>query len=176
MTTIAWDGKTLAADGQSTLDGLICSLKEQKIYHPDSGVEWLVNGEKVLAIGAAGDCGAEFELQEKLANGITYATEFSTAFGFSAIAICGPNRAYLISSKEDSAKISLCLQVDPYALGSGATVAITAIHLGESAIEAVNTAIEMDVYSGGRVQWFSVKKSDSLHSMYPPKGKKLRPR
>ncbi|QKJ17308.1 hypothetical protein [Yersinia kristensenii] len=176
MTTIAWDGKTLAADGQSTSGDLICSLKEQKIYYPAGGVEWRVNDEKVLAIGAAGDCGAEFELQEKLANGITYATEFSPAFGFSAIAICGPNRAYLISSKEDSAKISLCIQVDPYALGSGATVAITAIHLGESAIEAVNTAIEMDVYSGGRVQWFSVKKSDSLHSMYPPKGKKLRPR
>lgn len=168
MTTIAWDGKTLAADGQSTLGDLICSLKEKKIYYPGSGVEWLVNGEKALAIGAAGDCGAEFELQEKLANGITYATEFSPAFSFSAIAICGPNRAYLISSKEDSSKISLCLQVDPYALGSGSTVAITAIHLGKNAIEAVNTAIEMDVYSGGLVHWFSIKKSDSLHSMCHP--------
>ncbi|WP_145534856.1 hypothetical protein [Yersinia alsatica] len=71
MTTIAWDGHTLAADGQSTLNDLICSMKEQKIYYPSNGVEWRVNGEIVLAIAAAGDCGSEFELQEKLVEGIT---------------------------------------------------------------------------------------------------------
>lgn len=160
MTTIAWDGHTLAADSQSTLGDLICSLKEQKIYYPPNGVEWRVNAEKILAVGTAGDCGAEFELQEKLANGITYATEFSTAFGFSAIAICGTNRAYLISSKEDSARISLSLQIDPYASGSGATVAITAMHLGKCAVDAVHTAIEMDVYSGGLVHWYQVSKPE----------------
>ncbi|HDL7100133.1 TPA: hypothetical protein PXM79_002924 [Yersinia enterocolitica] len=155
MTTIAWDGKALVADGQSTLGDLICSLRERKIYCPDNGVKWMVNGEKILAIGAAGDCGAEFELLEKLASGITYATKFSPAVSFSAIAICGPNRAYLISSKEESAQISLCLQIDPYALGSGSTVAITAMHLGKNSLEAVNAAIDMDVYSGGLVHWFS---------------------
>lgn len=155
MTTIAWDGNTLAADGQSTIGSLICSLREKKIYFPADGIEWRVNGEKVLAIGATGDCGAEFELQEKLATGITYATEFSTAFDFSAVAICGPNRAYLISSKEGSNRIIVSLQIDPYASGSGSAVAITAMHLGKCAVDAVHTAIEMDVYSGGIVHWFS---------------------
>ena len=40
MTTIAWDGKTLAADSQATANDLVCSLNEQKIYTPGDGVTW----------------------------------------------------------------------------------------------------------------------------------------
>jgi hypothetical protein len=42
--------------------------------------------------------------------------------------------------------------IEPCAIGSCAVIAMTAMKLGRSAIDAVLTAIEMDVYSGGSVQ------------------------
>lgn len=32
MTTVAWDGKTLASDTQASTGDVVCSLSEQKIY------------------------------------------------------------------------------------------------------------------------------------------------
>ncbi|CNI75380.1 hypothetical protein [Yersinia pekkanenii] len=156
MTTIAWDGRTLATDGQSTLNGLVCSLTEQKIYTPAEHEKWKVNGDEVLAIAISGDCGAEYELRDKLAKGVTYETEFSSDSRFSAIAIRGPFQAYGISSQENSTQISFYPLTEHCAVGTGATVASTAMKLGKTAIEAIDVAIEMDVYSGGNVQAYTV--------------------
>ncbi len=155
MTTIAWDGKTLAADSQATANDLVCSLHEQKIYTPGDGVTWTVAGTPVVAIGCAGDCGAEFELQDKLAEGLTYATEFSAAFCFYAIAVIGHGRAYLIGKAEDATRATMSPQVEPHALGSGSAVARAAMKCGKNAVEAVGVAIELDVYSGGGVQAYT---------------------
>ncbi|MGA4647848.1 hypothetical protein ACK6WK_10660 [Citrobacter portucalensis] len=79
MTTVAWDGKTLASDTQASTGDVVCSLSEQKIYTaPSSG--WEVYGDKIVAVGCSGDCGAEMELQELMTNGLTYATEFLPTF------------------------------------------------------------------------------------------------
>ncbi|MGL9737448.1 hypothetical protein [Serratia sp. (in: enterobacteria)] len=155
MTTIAWDGKTLAADSQATAQDLVCSLHEQKIYTPGDGITWTVAGTPVIAIGCAGDCGAEFELQDKLTEGLTYATEFSAAFCFYAIAVIGQGRAYLIGKDNDATRATISLQVDPHALGSGSAVARAAMKCGKNAVEAVGVAIELDVYSGGNVQAYA---------------------
>ena len=155
MTTVAWDGKTLASDTQASTGDVVCSVHEQKIYTaPDSG--WEVYGDKILAIGCSGDCGAEMELQDLLAHNLTYSTEFLPTFSFACIALVGPNRAYIISKEKDDTRANISLQVSPYAIGTGGLIARAAMHCGKDAREAVKVAIDLDCYTGGRVDSFSV--------------------
>ncbi|EOP0659484.1 hypothetical protein RIK33_000135 [Escherichia coli] len=157
MTTIAWDGKTLASDPQASSGDVVCSYTEQKIYTPpESG--WEVCGSKVVALGCSGDCGAEMELQEMLKNNLTYASEFLPTFSFTALAIIGAGRAYIISKEKGETRSSISLQVEPYAIGSGGLIARTAMHCGKNAREAVQVAIDLDCYSGGSVDSFPAGK------------------
>lgn len=157
MTTIAWDGKTLASDTQASSGDVVCSYTEQKIYTPpESG--WEVCGSKVVALGCSGDCGAEMELQELLKNNLTYASEFLPTFSFTALAIIGAGRAYIISKEKGETRASISRQVEPYAIGSGGLIARTAMHCGKNAREAVQVAIDLDCYSGGSVDSFPARK------------------
>lgn len=157
MTTIAWDGKTLASDTQASSGDVVCSYTEQKIYTPpESG--WEVCGSKVVALGCSGDCGAEMELQELLKNNLTYASEFLPTFSFTALAIIGAGRAYIISKEKGETLASISRQVEPYAIGSGWLIARTAMHCGKNAREAVQVAIDLDCYSGGSVDSFPAGK------------------
>ncbi|ECI3925491.1 hypothetical protein AMA33_12540 [Salmonella enterica subsp. enterica serovar Brandenburg] len=157
MTTIAWDGKTLASDTQATSGDVVCSYTEQKIYTPpESG--WEVCGSKVVALGCSGDCGAEMELQELLKNNLTYASEFLPTFSFTALAIICAGRAYIISKEKGETRASISPQVEPYAIGSGGLIARTAMHCGKNAREAVQVAIDLDCYSGGSVDSFPAGK------------------
>lgn len=154
MTTVAWDGKTLASDTQASTGSVVCSLSEQKIYTPpESG--WEIYGSKVLAFGCSGDCGAEMELQDLLKHNLTYSSEFLPTFSFTALAIIGAGRAYIITKEKGETRASISLQVEPYAIGSGDLIARTAMHCGKDAREAVQVAIDLDCYSGGRVDSFT---------------------
>ncbi|WP_225761024.1 hypothetical protein [Citrobacter sp. Marseille-Q3906] len=154
MTTVAWDGKAIAADTQSSSGDVVCSLHEQKIYTaPESG--WKVYGDNIIAIGCSGDCGAEMEIQDLLSGGLTYATEFLPTFQFSCIAVIGPGRAYIITKDKGDTRANISLQVTPYAIGSGGLIARVAMHCGKNAHDAVAVAINMDCYSGGRIDTFN---------------------
>lgn len=154
MTTVAWDGKTLASDTQASSGDVVCSTSEQKIYTPpESG--WEVCGDKVLAFGCSGDCGAEMELQDLLAHNLTYATEFLPTFSFTALAVVGAGRTYIIAKEKGETRSSISLQVEPYAIGSGGLIARTAMYCGKDARAAVLVAIDLDCYSGGRVDSFT---------------------
>ncbi len=154
MTTIAWDGTVLAADTQATTGGIICSLKERKIFCPSISEQWNIGGDRVVALGCAGDCGAEYELINHLSTGLSYSSEFVPSLDFSALAVVARGKVYLIIKNAGDKTASISLQRDPYALGSGGTIAKTAMHCGESAFDAVRIAIEMDVYSGGKIDHF----------------------
>lgn len=154
MTTIAWDGYVLAADSQSTTHGIISSLKAQKIFRPSISEKWHIGGDCVLALGCAGDCGAEYELINNLNTGLGYWSEFVQSLRFSALAVVASGKAYLIVKNEGDKTASISLVRDPYAVGSGATIAKTAMYCGESAFDAVRIAIEMDVFSGGKIDSF----------------------
>ncbi|WP_338805098.1 hypothetical protein WDV76_08725 [Xenorhabdus griffiniae] len=157
MTTVAWDGISLASDSQSQTDNLICSTSEQKIYTPENGDRWAINDNEIVAIGTSGDCGAEDELIDKLRNGINYNTEFSPLIEFYAIAIVCTEHAYLIYKNKDSTHASISKQREPIAIGSGGVCARAAMQCGKNAIDAVEIAKSMDVYSGGETQVFRVK-------------------
>lgn len=152
MTTIAWDGKTLASDSQAQASDIICSMSEVKIYQPQPGERWSIYGEVVLAIGCAGDCGIERELQKRMSEGLTYESQFIASTSFTAIAVISKNRAYIIGKNQGEDCAGISPQTEPYAIGSGGVIASTAMRCGKDAVEAVCIAIAMDPNSGGDVQ------------------------
>lgn len=157
MTTIAWDGVVLASDTQSTTGDILCSLKEKKIFQPKENEMWNINGEKIQAFGAAGDCGCETAIIEHLVTGMNYKSDFPEVMSFSAIAIVGKNISYLIFKEKDKKTASISLHRDFFSVGSGSVIARTAMSLGRNAIEAVKVAIDMDVYSGGGVNPYRIE-------------------
>lgn len=155
MTTIAWDGTILASDSQSSSGDMVCTLREQKIFTPPEGKDWSVNGELVLAVGTAGDCGIEAQLFGMMSQNLTWQTEFTPEPEFTALAMTANARAWIISKKSGDTHASISLQLDSYGIGSGGLIALSAMRCGKNAIDAVKVAIELDLYSGGKVQWFS---------------------
>ncbi|KAB0556220.1 hypothetical protein [Pantoea stewartii] len=156
MTTIAWDGSTLASDSQSTSNDVICTLNEQKIFTPTEK-QWSVNGEVVLAVGTAGDCGIELQLFEMMEAGLTHKSQFTPEPSFTALAVTGKGRMWIISKNTGDAHASISLQLDGYATGSGGMIARAAMHCGKDAIGAVEVATQLDVFSGGKIQSFTAK-------------------
>lgn len=134
MTTIAYDGQVLATDSLLTGNGLVFSRSTVKALRLDDG--------SILA--CAGDAATLYMLADWVA-GIGDHDEKLRSGGFTAIMVT-----------EDGA-----LEIDcnlcpfpvtaPWACGSGEAIAMTAMHIGKSAVEAVYVASELDTCTGGAV-------------------------
>ncbi len=156
MTTIAWDGKTLASDGQSQVGNMIISRDKQKIFSPTDGVNWLINGEKIQAIGVAGDTSCIDEVIAKFPEDIVYDTEFTSIVDFCFIAITETGSSYGVVKDKGDTLASIFSVGDMFAIGSGDVYAMAAMKSGKSAEEAVKVAISLDVYSGGDINSYKV--------------------
>lgn len=152
MTTIAWDGKTLAADSQSTTGSFLCSTKEEKLHKPGCKDVWRINGEEILCFGASGDCGSEQAIIDALISGFTYKTELPDILAFAAIAAVSHQRCFLIFKDSGKKTASISLHKEKFAVGSGSDIARTAMHLGNDSVRAVQIASELDVYTGGEIK------------------------
>jgi len=135
MTTIAWDGVTLAADTLITENGLRVG-KTQKV--------WRVNG---VLFGVSGGAEHLAEFRSWVAAGMA---------GDRPAMKTGDNCAQAVVI-HDGRVLSLMsggwdVMTSPfYAIGTGSPVAMGAMALGHTAEEAVRAAIALDVYSGGDV-------------------------
>jgi len=136
MTTIAWDGETLAADSLVTEQG-------NRVGHVS----------KVGAIGSVlwGVCG-----------GIDQLEKFRTWFCSGMIGDAPPmkssgDREAQAIVIHDGRVLSLSvdgwdsIRSDCYAMGSGKEAALGAMALGHTAEEAVRAACAIDIYTGGDV-------------------------
>ena len=153
MTTIAWDGKTLASDSQSQVGSMITSMGSRKIHHPDN-VKWQINGCDIKAIGIAGDTSCIDEVVAKLQSGITYQTEFTSIVDFCLIGVTASGSAYGLSKDKGDVLPSIFEVGDMFSIGSGDAYAMAAMKSGKTAVEAVEIAVSLDVYSGGEIQYF----------------------
>lgn len=153
MTTIVWDGKTLAADGRGTCGSLIVEDDAKKIVK----LKGEYSGEKALAIALAGVVGFEDEIIYGILSGDQFIIPQPAEF--SGILVTDIS-VYTIHSKlvneEDPSKgthIPGDLYRDPgnICIGSGMVAAYSALKFGKDAVEAVKHAINMDIYSGGKI-------------------------
>jgi len=153
MTTIAWDGKTLAVDSKETCSGTVISTKAKKLY-TDIG-----QYKAVAVCGGSADCQKIIEwIMQGEGKGVPSNLEDSAV-----IAIDCKGRAYkYLSPHLNKTKIN-----PPYADGSGWEIALGAMDAGATAVEAVKIASKRDVYTGGRIR--SYTHSDERKILRPPK-------
>lgn len=139
MTTIATDGKTVAADGRITAD-FIDSDEAIKIVE--------IRGE---IVGTRGDC----DLGEAYLDWVSAGSdpdhkpdvpeEWDADF-FEALHVSRLGVFYV--GGRNFAKIKM---EAPMAIGSGGVLARTAMRLGKTPKEAVEFAITLDPHSGGKI-------------------------
>lgn len=129
MTTIAWDGKTLAGDAFSDLGGMK-SYKVTKV--------WKLNNGGLF--GGAGATTQIYELRDYL-NGGPPPTKLDDIH---AIHVRPDGEAMLYCNS----LYAVPVPVMPYAVGSGREYAIAAMVCGKSPLEAVLLACQFDTFSG----------------------------
>lgn len=139
MTTIAWDGKTLAVDSQAGGD-YIHQGPVQKLF---------LGGPKdpCLAVAVSGDM-LDAPLYVEWIQGKREKKPEGADFSALAVDRCG--QCYVICSEHES-KLKAGL---PEAAGSGANFAMGAMLAGADAETAVAIASTLDVSTGGEIQVF----------------------
>lgn len=138
MTTIAWDGKTLAGDTFADRGGLKYHVEAKVFDIPEVGV----------LFGGAGNLRDVLAVRDWLAKKI----EKPTVSDFAGIIV----RAGSVGLMEDSLA-ELPLPFPKFAVGSGRDFAIAAMRLGSTAREAVELACEFDTFSAAPIVTVELK-------------------
>lgn len=152
MTTVVYDGYDLACDGRADNDGKIVTDSCSKIYDIPGG--W---------IGCAGTDG-DIEIVVKWLRDGGKAEDkpirkSKSKLSFESIVVDRDGKCFCLDSD-----LILVPYDPPQGCGSGWIPAVTAIHLGKTAKEAVEVAKKMDCFTGGKVT--------VIHVRPRPKGKK----
>ena len=144
MTTVAYDGTTLASDSRSTMGGgMIYEEDAQKIF-PDIG--------PFAVLGIAGDYQAAMDTMDMI-------QDFNKIEHVRGIPAKEVGDVALIGVTHDGKLWSYMgdrsceLRADkPFAVGSGSEYALAAMDLGKTAAEAVVYASTRDLYTNDIVQ------------------------
>lgn len=133
MTTIAWDGKTLASDSQSNTS-FITQKKSNKLHNLK---------DKVIATSGCSGTGIAFSKGE---------FERFPDMEADALFVIKKTGKCFYQGMQHSIP---CGKI--HAIGTGADFAMGAMLAGATALEAVKIAIKLDPNSGGRVQSVKIK-------------------
>lgn len=134
MTTIATDGKSMAADGMITDNDVVCLTNYVKIRRLSDG----------RIVGFSGDAFNYDAFAEWLEKGEGEPPKLSGQFSCLALRPDGSVVQYDDQGRSFPEMV-------PMAIGSGMRFAIAAMDLGKSAEQAVRYACTRDIYSGGEI-------------------------
>jgi len=156
VTTIAWDGKTLAGDSQSTNGGLPRTFT--KLWK-------LASGDFFGACGDAQDCIAVKDWLNSLKE--KESPKVADSFGALLIKVqksivVYPDKPEVTTVtttvyKLEDKLIEIPVKEKQTAIGSGRDFAIAAMRLNCDAAVAVSIASEFDVYTGGLIDVLSIE-------------------
>lgn len=158
MTTIAWDGRILAADGRSTSGGVIVQSNSRKIHvltSRERDITLKLNESfSVVAIAVSGDATARFTLldmlmKQKISASMTMPNDRAE---FSSLIFCDQKDVINLYKRDRVPSIEMFSVNDIFAIGSGRDFALSAMKMGYGAVDAVEHAAELDVYTGGEIQ------------------------
>lgn len=150
MTTVAYDGRTLAADSMLSTPGWKSPVSFQKVF---------ANVGEFQAIGFCG-CASAIEaflmwIENPEEPGLREALLESELL---ALAVHHDGNAYLFEGPTRHP-----LPIDHFhAIGSGSEFAISAMLCGKSAAEAIEVSKKLDFYTGGKVQFIELKNPKSF--------------
>lgn len=161
MTTIAFDGRYLAADGRMTRSDIICSDSVKKIRL----VEAIIRGKtQEVAVFGAGSWNGIYAIMEWMTqNDVfdidpdlprpSFPADPDGSYSSQDVSfITRDGQAYCLDAQSRPAPYPA-----PIADGSGFPFAQMGLALGQNAVEAVRSAIKLDVNSGGEITCFDVK-------------------
>lgn len=167
MTTIAFDGKTLAADTQAT--GQYLLQRPARKVRSHGAVAWAVAGYEAN-IETFSDWIKNGRPEQK--------PQLAGADDFCALVI---EEGHCVSYQTGG--LVRLKAGTPAAIGSGAEIAMGAMMAGADARQAVRIAIKLDPYTGGRVDAIDIESltSSKHHVANPdaagvPAGKHAKPR
>jgi hypothetical protein len=148
MTTIAWDGRTLAADKQLTASG---------VRYETTKAHRLKDGSLFASCGSLENNAAAL----LWLNGDGEKPVFNSADSddsFDGILVTPDGIAWLLNKKLHKVRIE-----SPYfSTGSGRDFALLAMRLGKTAREAVEMAAELDIWTGMGVTELTLKVPDNV--------------
>jgi ATP-dependent protease HslVU (ClpYQ) peptidase subunit len=134
MTTIAYDGKTLAVDSQATAGNTVFG-ETNKLFPLSDG-----------RYAALAGCLSVFPEVVAWLNGEGEMPDLSEEESFGGIIVSPDGSAVEITKNMRLFPASI-----PWSGGSGEAIAFTAMHLGKTAEEAVELACTLDIYTGGSI-------------------------
>ncbi|WIA56003.1 hypothetical protein N6H05_23795 [Sphingobium sp. WTD-1] len=152
MTTLATDGRTIAADGQITCGDTIEDTNATKVFRLKDG----------RAFGFAGCLASDYQFKWWADNGMSLEELPTLSEDFSAVVIDGSKTVLVF----DHMLRTMTMPV-PYATGSGRQYAVTAMDLGFTPKEAVKAACKRDVWSSGTIRAITVKAKDKPSTPLP---------
>lgn len=142
MTTIAWDGKTLAADKMASDNGVMrTTTKVFKIRDHLVGFSGLLD----LCV----------QMREWFTNGCNpadFPARQRTADDFVKMVVIAPTGGIYVYEREP---VPFLVEDKTFSTGSGRDFAAAALHLGFSAPEAVKITSELDQFTGNGVDTVS---------------------
>ena len=154
MTTIAWDGKTIAHDSQSTAGNLVMA-NQVKSFIVNASDALFIRGELaklIVCSGTAGDerWGAHFMRNSSVDDILELPEELT----FNLWVFTERGNCYAIHKYQGNKHPSVYVIIPPFASGSGTDIAMTAMYLGQSASDAIITASVLDAYTDSNVKCY----------------------
>lgn len=143
MSTIAWDGKTLAADCQVT-----CHETPQKC----SKIKKLSDGTILGTVGSLSTGAIMMRWYEDGADLMRYPHSQGDKEDWSYLIVVKPDGEVLEYSRHPYPRIVSV----PFGWGSGRDYALGAMEMGADAIKAVEISCKLDIHTGMGVESFSV--------------------
>lgn len=143
MTTIAYDGRYIAADGRSTIGSLIVSDIVDKFY---------VRGNRIFAL-----CGSSEFIPVFVDEFVAY-KEVSHTHANEGGFLFEEGKVFSVFIDEDTKLFRKNItDGEIWAEGSGRDFALAAMDLGKSAIDAVRYAATRNTGTGGAIRCFDTK-------------------
>lgn len=149
MTTIAYDGKRLAADTQATTPaGGVCPADIRKLHY-------ITHDGHHAVVGVCGTLAHLGDLARAFLDGVTL-TPCRDAHGIVIVLLDGgTHRAFVMDGHASGLEIT----GKAYAVGSGGDYALGAMLMGAGAERAVKVACSVDPGSGGDVQVMELRRA-----------------
>jgi hypothetical protein len=156
MTTIAWDGKTLASDGRVSVNGMLSADNADKIFMIEDAY---LRGSEVICFACAGDASVRNLIEEWIREECP--RDFISPTVMYECIIVTTDAVYHTSPEQ--ADIYQLTEGEYGVIGSGAEIAHTALVMGKDAKGAVAVACSLDLCSGGQIAYVNCRaKSPTL--------------
>lgn len=173
MTTVCWDGNTLAADTLYVAGTRKMQGDYEKILLPGEA-SWSVEGHPILAVGFSGAVSSINKIKKLLESNAVAGTDPGLGGeSFSLILITDKKVNYYWNSgttNQGELVNELFIVEGNHSVGSGGIYALGVMAIKGDAINGVKAGIKVDVHSGGYIDVWSFDSPRALTRLNPITG------